>query len=226
METDRHSANSSAQLEATKSMLQNHLEWRAKIKPEEVLAAGLAVRSGCWRYLGLGRQGSPVLWCNVGRWNPHEYDIDIYQRLVASNNHIAESVMSQGSTTTIVLFDMKNWAMWHANYLSYISHLCDISQNHYPERLNKIFLVNTPIMFRATWALVKMMLAQKTIDKVVFVTEDVAETLMEYIPAEVLPQSYGGEQPDDEVPCPNFPGVDNVEEYDEAQCKESGLYFK
>ena len=65
----------------------------------------------------------------------------------------------------VVLFDMKNWAMWHANYMSYISHLTDIAQNHYPERLKKIFLVNTPGIFRATWALIKLMLAQKTIDK-------------------------------------------------------------
>ena len=73
-----------------------------------------------------------------------------------------------------------------------------------------------------------------------------AATLLQYIPADVLPQSYGtpppkprtrgltralirtrgGDRPDDEIPCPNYPGHDNVEEYDEAQCKESGVYYK
>ena len=84
-------------------MLKNHLEWRARIKPGEcsIEDLGVGVRSGCWRYLGLGKEGTPALWCIVGRWNPHEYDVDTYQQLVAYNNHISEINMAGGATQQV-----------------------------------------------------------------------------------------------------------------------------
>ena len=42
--------------------------------------------------------------------------------------------------------------------------------DHYPEKLGVVFLVDTPVLFRAFWKVAKTMVDEKTVKKVVFVT--------------------------------------------------------
>jgi len=74
---------------ATTDMLKTHLEWKERVRPESVTLdeLGLAMESGCWRTMGSGKDGEPVLWCQVGRWNPHEYPVETYEKMVAYNMH-------------------------------------------------------------------------------------------------------------------------------------------
>ena len=62
--------------------------------------------------------------------------------------------------------------------------------------------------------------------QVYFVDSDkIAETLLADISADVLPETLGGTVPNDDVPCPNMPGVKNIEVYTEADAKDKGLYY-
>jgi hypothetical protein len=48
-------------------------------------------------------------------------------------------------------------------------------RDHYPERLQHIFLLDTPVLFRAFWMLVKVFVDQDTKAKVVFMTGEEAK---------------------------------------------------
>jgi uncharacterized membrane protein len=41
-----------------------------------------------------------------------------------------------------------------------------LSQNYYPEILYKLYIVNTPVVFRALWAIIKTFIDKKTREKI------------------------------------------------------------
>lgn len=75
--------------------LKRHAAWRDKWQPDSILISHLqsAMDSGTWRFLGLGHDGSPVIWVQVGLWNPHEYPVDMYIRYISFFMAAAERMM-------------------------------------------------------------------------------------------------------------------------------------
>ena len=45
--------------------------------------------------------------------------------------------------------------MWHATYISYIKELVSIAQDHYPERLANVFIVDAPFIFKGVWSVIR-----------------------------------------------------------------------
>ena len=230
-------------LELTNDMLNNHLEWIERVQPNKISAADVdknAMDSGCWRYLGLSDDGSPVVWVQVSLWNPHEYDNTSYEIYVAYFESMLERQMIT-NTFNVVVFDMSGWAFWHASYLGYIKILVDIAQNQYPERLRRVVLVNAPFLFRSCWVVIRPWLDPVTAAKVVFVSGVEAiqeEFAMQNISNHVVPMTYGGEVDESSLVIPGFPMTggageekkeevqedDDEEEEDEDE-EEEGLTF-
>ena len=188
-------------------MLAAHIKWRDEVKPEAVSQGDISTSlpSGCWRVMGRSEDGSPVLWVQVSKWNPHQYSFEEYQNYVAYFVHHAETMFDK-STQYAVIFDMAGWGLWMARYLSYINRLVKIAQDHYPERLRTVLLLNTPMLFRASWALIKPWLDAKTAAKVHFIRGKKA--LLENMDAisfkrEMIPTSLGGDC-EDVIPIPNI----------------------
>ena len=195
-------------------MLEAHVKWRDEVKPGEVTQADISksLPSGCWRVLGLTDDGSPVLWVQVSKWNPHEYSFEEYQNYVAYFVHHAETMFSNATEYSVV-FDMAGWGLWMARYLSYINRLVKIAQDHYPERLRTVLLLNTPMLFRASWALIKPWLDAKTAAKVHFIRGQKAllKSMDDvHFKRDLLPKTLGGDLDDESIPIPNIPGEPNV----------------
>ena len=90
-----------------------------------------------------------------------------------------------------------------------------------------VYLLYTPGVFKLTWKLIRVMLNEKTVAKVKFVSDDkLQDTLLSAIDKSVLVDIYGGDRPWKSVPCPNNVDGESVQEYDEAACKKSGIYFE
>ncbi|KAH7146360.1 Sec14 cytosolic factor [Dactylonectria macrodidyma] len=73
---------------------------------------------------------------------------------------------------------------------SYVKQASVISQNYYPERLGKLYLINTPWGFDKLWNFMKGWLDPVTVSKI-SVGASKAE-LLKQIPAENLPKEFGG----------------------------------
>lgn len=67
-----------------------------------------------------------------------------------------------------------------------------ISQDCYPERLGKLFVINAPWYFKYLYAAVKTFLDPVTVAKIEVLGSDYQKTLLAQIPAENLPWYLGG----------------------------------
>jgi len=76
---------------------------------------------------------------------------------------------------------------------SYVKEASVISQNYYPERLGKMYLINAPWGFSTVWSVVKGWLDPVTVNKIHILGGGYKSELLKQIPAENLPKQYGGE---------------------------------
>ena len=75
-------------------------------------------------------------------------------------------MLRHGTTTSVLVFDVSGWALWHIKYLNYVKQLVDIVQSHYPERLERALLLNVPTLFYAAWKMISPWIDPHTRDKV------------------------------------------------------------
>lgn len=70
--------------------------------------------------------------------------------------------------------------------------LAELNQNMYPERLGKLFVVNAPIFFTAAWAIIKVWLDRRILDKIHILGSDYKDVLLKHIDHDQLPSFLGG----------------------------------
>ncbi|KND89300.1 Sec14 cytosolic factor, partial [Tolypocladium ophioglossoides CBS 100239] len=75
---------------------------------------------------------------------------------------------------------------------SYLNQASAISQNYYPERLGKLYLINPPWGFFTVWSVVKGWLDPITVAKIRVLNSGSESELLKHIPAENLPVEFGG----------------------------------
>lgn len=80
----------------------------------------------------------------------------------------------------------------------YVKQASDISQNHYPERLGKLYLINAPWGFSSAFSAVKSFLDPVTVSKIHVLGSGYQKELLSQVPAENLPTEFGGK-----CSCPN-----------------------
>ncbi|RHZ52094.1 hypothetical protein Glove_465g63 [Diversispora epigaea] len=102
-----------------------------------------------------------------------------------------------------IIFDCDGMGLHqlHMPALSLYRAIADLDQRYYPERLGKLFVVNTPFMFVTLWSLVKKWLDPGMLKKVHICGKDFKETLLKNIDAENLPTFLGGN-----CTCSHMPG--------------------
>ncbi|KAL2868350.1 SEC14 family lipid-binding protein [Aspergillus lucknowensis] len=79
-----------------------------------------------------------------------------------------------------------------ASVYNYVSRASAISQNYYPERLGKLYLINAPWGFSTVFAAVKGFLDPVTVLKIHVLGSGYQPELLKQIPAENLPTEFGG----------------------------------
>lgn len=75
---------------------------------------------------------------------------------------------------------------------SYVKQVSAISQNYYPERLGRLYLINAPWGFSSVFSIVKGYLDPVTVKKIHVLGTSYQKELLDQIPAENLPKDLGG----------------------------------
>lgn len=89
--------------------------------------------------------------------------------------------------------DLKNVGLAKASSVyGYIQKASAISQNYYPERLGKLYVINAPWGFSTVWGFIKRWLDPVTVAKVHILGGGYEKELLAQIPKENLPTQYGG----------------------------------
>lgn len=95
--------------------------------------------------------------------------------------------------TCCTIMDMKGVGISKAGQVyGYLKQASAISQDHYPERLGKLYIINAPWGFSGVWSIVKTFLDPVTVQKIHILGASYQNELLAQIPKENLPAHFGG----------------------------------
>lgn len=95
--------------------------------------------------------------------------------------------------TCCSILDMKGVGISKAGSVyGYIKQASAISQNYYPERLGKLYIINAPWGFAGAFSVIKGFLDPVTVQKIHVLGSGYEKELLGQVPKENLPQAFGG----------------------------------
>ncbi|DBB03850.1 hypothetical protein WJX77_000741 [Trebouxia sp. C0004] len=199
---------------AAADMLQNTIKWRTEAKIEECLETFLPddkdnklrrfLPSG---FLGFDKGGSPV-------WMEHAAAIDVpgmeaagisledfvyyhcraMEYMVNCKYHEATEKCGHPVDSHCVILDLAGLRMnmLNQNTIKVFKSMSGIYQDHYPELMSHMFLVNIPLMFAAVWKVLQMFVDDRVKAKIRFLRKADFHILHEFVDRDSLPESLGG----------------------------------
>lgn len=95
--------------------------------------------------------------------------------------------------TCCTIMDLKGVGITNVpSVYGYLRQASAISQNYYPERLGKLYLINAPWGFSSVFGVVKSFLDPVTVEKIHVLGTNYRKELLDQVPAENLPVEFGG----------------------------------
>lgn len=95
--------------------------------------------------------------------------------------------------TCCTIMDLKGVGLMKANQVyGYLQSASGISQNYYPERLGKLYVINAPWGFSSVFSVVKRFLDPVTVNKIHVLGSGYQSELLAQVPKENLPKAFGG----------------------------------
>ncbi|KAJ3181283.1 hypothetical protein HDU87_001414 [Geranomyces variabilis] len=103
----------------------------------------------------------------------------------------------------IVIFDCTKLGIWQFDMtgLNLLRAVADLDSKVYPERLAKLFIVNTPGIFSRAWSIISRWLDKRIIEKIFICDSSYKDVLLKHVDAENLPDFLGGT-----CTCSHMPG--------------------
>lgn len=96
--------------------------------------------------------------------------------------------------TCCTIMDAKGVGLGKApSVMGYLQQASGISQNYYPERLGKLYIINAPWGFSTVWSVIKRFLDPVTVEKISILGSGYQSELLAQVPAENLPKEFGGQ---------------------------------
>ena len=95
--------------------------------------------------------------------------------------------------TCCTIMDLKGVGLTNVSSVyGYVGKASGVSQNYYPERLGKLYLINAPWGFSGVFSVIKKFLDPVTVSKIHVLGGSYQKELLAQIPAENLPKHFGG----------------------------------
>lgn len=95
--------------------------------------------------------------------------------------------------TCCTIMDLKGVGISKASQVySYVRSASALSQNYYPERLGRLYVINAPWGFSGVWSIIKGWLDPVTVQKIHILGSGYKKELLAQVPAENLPLEFGG----------------------------------
>jgi len=163
-------------------------------------------------YSGYAKNGSPVFFSKVGICDvdgiecittfknivKYHWYVQIHDFAKRLREHKAKDP-TFNAFECVAVMDMANVTMGQLNSrtMSLIKEQSAIDSLCLPETLNKMYIINSPRFFTATWQIIKGWIDPRTANKVEVISSRKAseKALLEYIDEDQLPSDYGGKGP-------------------------------
>ena len=95
---------------------------------------------------------------------------------------------------TIWIMDFKGFhlGLWNKRVITMLKQTAMFAQNYYPVTMEKVFVVNTPMVFSICWAVIKLWLDERVRDSTFILGSGFYATLTEHIDEDTIPTFLGG----------------------------------
>jgi len=194
-------------------MLQKYVEWRRTNEnlqmvvsrtwtPPQIITDDLK-----FKFTGMDHAGRPILWMPIAR-----YDVkglleaglkeDCFRQCYLILEEIMDTIEKQrlatGATQFVGIIDSAELTLrkiTHIETIQAMLHFFREFEAYYPELLHSCYIVNAPWIFSNVFTLVRPLLSKYTIEKINIFDSNEGKwkpILMQKLPAEALPEEYGG----------------------------------
>nr|XP_042907243.1 alpha-tocopherol transfer protein-like [Parasteatoda tepidariorum] len=143
------------------------------------------------------KNGSLIVFYNIGRWDPDEFSLPV---VFSAMTFLLLQCIEDPATQVCgvqVIFDAKNISLKHIRTLSprYLQLISKALRNTLPIRFKQVHVVNESVIFSYIFNIFKFFLTEKIKKRIHFHGSDMKH-LHKYIPKEVLPAEYDGDNTD------------------------------
>ncbi|CAN8026941.1 unnamed protein product [Ixodes persulcatus] len=142
---------------------------------------------------GRDRKGRAILVVKSGFWDPLEYGAD---EMFRTNLLCVEQAIQDLETQVrgiVLLNDLQGMSLHHVRHCppTHFIKIIHLIQDCFPARFKAIHVVNEPAIFSMMFGIVRRLLNEKLQQRIHFHGCDMS-SLHQFIPAEILPEEYGG----------------------------------
>lgn len=144
---------------------------------------------------GYDKINRPIGVILAARHDSFQRDLEEFKRFVVFGFDKAVSSLSAGQEKFVLIADLQGWSYRNMDIKGYLS-ILQILQDHYPERLGRLFMIHVPYLFWGAWKVIYPFIDPVVKEKIVFVEDKFLEaTLLKDIDVSQLPDIYGGKLP-------------------------------
>ncbi|KAF9162999.1 cytosolic factor, phosphatidylinositol/phosphatidylcholine transfer protein [Actinomortierella ambigua] len=199
-------------LQATHKMFTDCENWRREFKVDELIDGFKfdeeeAVRKCYPRYYhNIDKAGRPIYIERIGMIDIKtlfkvtdeermtKQHVLSYEKLIRDRMPACSRKANRHIEQCCTILDLKGVSLRQfANAFGFIKRTSAIAQNYYPEMMGKMYVINAPMMFTSVWGMVKPLLDEVTVSKIVILGSNYQAALKADIEAENLPADFGGD---------------------------------
>lgn len=124
------------------------------------------------------------------------YHIQIWERVIKQMFPAASEAAGRQIFTVTVVVDLKDARL--ADFFKYkelrdlLKRMTLIDQDNYPEQMGSMMVINTPLLFRTIWKVLKRWMDKRTQEKIIVLGTKFREHLFELCPTDSIPAHFGG----------------------------------
>lgn len=136
--------------------LQKHVEWRAEYHVDEITAESIQSEMDTGRMIvnGFDKNGRPIINIIARRHHKDRRDLNLLgSQIIYTLETVLKNARPDDERMCIV-FDLSGFGMYCMDYEA-VKLLISILQFNYPETLSVAYIVNSPMLFTACWAVIK-----------------------------------------------------------------------
>lgn len=196
----------------SKQMIADYEKWRKEFGVEEIVRtfqyedADRQVQEIYPRfYHGVDKEGRPIYIEVLGKLDVKKMmGITTTERILQGFVYEFEKTFSQrfpGCSqvagrhieTSFTILDLKGVGLFQLpSVQSILRDITHISKTYYPECVGKIFIINAPFIFSASWRLITPLIDEVTVKKISIMGGSFQTELLKHVDAAQLPVEYGG----------------------------------
>jgi len=213
----------------TCEMWNNYLTWRKEERLEETYEfPELKDIKRCFphMYFKTDKQGRPVYIERIGKIKFDEiskattqerflkYYARHNERMISELIPACSEAIGKRLHQGFYIIDLQGMSLKTASsgVLDLTKSLMGMCQKYYPELMGEMYVVNAPMLFYGVWSVIKLMIDDRTKQKIHILGSNYQKKLLEKVDAENLPDFLGGKS--------------TIEEYGEYLTKEQGPWVK